>query len=144
MVAEEDGSPLAGAVVTAISLAGNVGFGVTDAKGMYWIASLPASDYIVLAAAPGRIGTFYDQVLSWEDATPVRVDDAVLGVDFILAPIDSRGPGSISGRIVDWNGDGVVQACIYAEPEAGEETAGFAMSGAGGRYVLSGTRSRPL
>lgn len=137
VVAGESGEPLASAVVTAISLAGNAGVGVTDGEGFYWIASLPAGDYVVLAAAPGRIGTFYNQALSWEEATPVAVEGPVRGIDFALGSVGS-GTGVISGRITDADGTGIAQAWVYAEAEDGSGARGFTTSGAGGQYVLGG------
>jgi protocatechuate 3,4-dioxygenase beta subunit len=142
VTAAEDGSPIAGAVVTAISLAGYAGFGVSDSSGSYWIPSLPASEYVVLAAASGRMGVFYDQVPSWEDATPVRVEGPVAGIDFELAPL-GFGPGIVTGRVIDAEGDPVVQAAVYAEREGETGPRGFAMSGAEGRYVIAGLEPGP-
>ena len=124
-VAGEDGQPITGAVVTAISLTGYAGIGVADSAGFYWISSLPADEYVVLAAAAGHVGLFYQQALSWEDATPVRVDGPVLGIDFALAAA-GNGRGVISGRVTDAHGLAVPQAGVYAEPEAGTAPSGFA------------------
>jgi protocatechuate 3,4-dioxygenase beta subunit len=136
-VAAEDGQPLPGAVVTAISLTGYAGFGLADSAGYYWISSLPSDEYVVLAAAGGRVGLFYDQAMSWEDATPVRVDGPTSGIDFALPPAGG-GRGVISGRVTDADGTGIPGAGIYAEPELETSPAGFALSGAGGRYAITG------
>jgi hypothetical protein len=137
MVAGEDGQPIPGAVVTAISLAGHAGIGVADSAGVYWIASLPADDYVVLAAGAGRVGLFYQQALSWEDATPVRVDGPVTGIDFTLAAI-GHGPGVISGRVTDAGGVALAQASVYAEPETDAAPHGFALSARDGSYTIVG------
>jgi protocatechuate 3,4-dioxygenase beta subunit len=137
VIAAEDEHPLPGAVVTAISLNGYAGFGLSDSSGSYWISGLPPDEYVVLAAAPGRLGVFYDQALSWEDATPVRVDGPTFGIDFALVATGG-GRGVISGRVTDASGRGVGQAGIYAEPERTTSTSGFALSGTDGRYRITG------
>jgi protocatechuate 3,4-dioxygenase beta subunit len=136
-VTGEDGQPITGAVVTAISLSGYAGIGVADSTGFYWISSLPADEYVVLAAAAGHVGLFYQQALSWEDATPVRVDGPVLGIDFALAAA-GNGRGVISGRVTDARGLAVPQAGVYAEPEAGTAPSGFALSGRDGQFAIAG------
>lgn len=136
VVAAENGDPIAGAVIVALSLAGQAGFGVADSTGFYWIPSLAPGEYYVLAAAPGRVGEFYDGALSWEDATPVAVCGPVSGIDFALDLLGG-GPGVLSGRVVDVNGAGVAQAWVYAEPVAGGSP-GFTTTGSDGRYVMGG------
>ena len=136
-VAEEDGQPIAGAVVTAISLAGNQGIGVADSAGFYWISSLPADEYVVLAAASGHVGLFYQQALSWEDATPVRVDGQVFGIDFVL-PVSGNGRGVIRGRVTNAAGSGIAQAGVYAELESETAPRGFALSASDGQFAIAG------
>jgi len=136
VVAAESGDPIGGAVIVAMSLAGQAGFGVADSTGFYLIPSLAAGDYYVLAAAPGRVGEFYDGAMSWEEATPVAVSGPVRGIDFALDLLGS-GPGILSGRVVDGDGAGIAQAWVYAEPEAGGAP-GFTTTGADGRYVIGG------
>ncbi len=136
VLALESDAPVAGAVVTAISLAGHAGFDVADDDGFYSIASLPPGEYLVLGAALGRIGAFYENALSWEDAKPVAVLGPIFGIDLRL-PAQGEGNGMISGRVVDGDGQSVAQAWVYAEPEDGTAASGFTTSGQDGHYVLS-------
>lgn len=137
VVAEESGAPLGGTVVVAVSLDGHAGFAVADSSGYYWIPALLAADYVVLAAASGRMGEFYDNVLAWEEATPVAVSGPVSGIDFALAAL-GFGPGVIRGRVTDPRGGPLAQVWIYAEPLDGQGSAGFATSGADGSYTITG------
>ena len=91
----------------------------------------------MLAGAAGHIGLFYQHALSWVDATPVRVDGPVFGIDFAL-PATGNGRGVISGRVTDGNGVAVPQAGVYAEPETDTAPHGFAISARDGQYAIAG------
>ena len=77
---------------------------VTDENGYYIISGLVPGEYIVRAAIWDRYGyeeKWYDDVLTWEEATPVSVQEEqnVTGIDFTMSLKISN--GLISGRVIN-------------------------------------------
>jgi hypothetical protein len=100
VVADADSLPLAGAHVVA-RLKLNPRFArhvLTDRDGNYSIDALPTGSYVVRANLIGYAGEYYDDVSTWEAATPVNVSepDSAEGKNFGLAT-----QSAISGQIVD-------------------------------------------
>jgi len=135
-VSRENGDAVPGAVVVAVSLAGQAGFATTARDGSYAIRDIRGGSYYVFAAATGLIGEFYDDALGWEEATPVDVPHAAQGIDFVLSA-QMNGPGTIEGRVVDASGRGVAQVMVYADATGGSARA-FATSRADGAFTLAG------
>jgi hypothetical protein len=86
-----------------------VGFAATDEDGRYEFSSLAAGSYRVTAGKPGYLVMEYGQQRAFERGTLVTVRDAeVVGAIDISLPQH----GSISGRLVDDNGDAVEDAMV--------------------------------
>jgi len=103
---DESGDPLPHAVVIVRAVNHRFERGArTDAHGQYTVEGLVNDDYIVFAAAHGRLGEYYDDVTDPKLATPVTVSAsaAVSGIDFALgtAPI---GPRRFNGRVMASSG----------------------------------------
>ncbi|UCD85562.1 MAG: hypothetical protein JSU92_05060, partial [Deltaproteobacteria bacterium] len=105
VVADADGSPISGAYLQAIGYNSNENIGInyfTINDGKYVIKSLPTGDYRVWAQAYGLIyetdyaSEFYNDILDYQDATPVSVTAGtnIPDINFGLAA-----GGSISGTI---------------------------------------------
>ncbi|MBE0534749.1 MAG: carboxypeptidase regulatory-like domain-containing protein [Phycisphaerae bacterium] len=102
---QSDGSPIAGAWVTAVNFETlDWGGGVyTDQDGYYMIGGLRAGVYCIAAHDDsGCLGAYYDNVWEWDAVTPVAAipGEETSGIDFSLALA-----GRISGRIT-WESDG--------------------------------------
>ncbi|MBD3168968.1 MAG: T9SS type A sorting domain-containing protein [candidate division Zixibacteria bacterium] len=116
----ETGNPLPRGMVVAFGPLGENGRPVframtyTNERGMYAFDNLPRNfEYRIAAGAPGYVCEFYDDVYTWEDATPVVCDAD--GIDFAL---DHHNTGflSITGMITDREGP-VPGAVLYANDE---------------------------
>jgi len=89
-------------IVGSNLITGEIVFTFSDAQGQYILDGLDPAPYILLFAAGGHVPEFYDNVLAWEDATPVFANGAVTGVDAALTPLNSNpAGGTIAGIIND-------------------------------------------
>jgi hypothetical protein len=88
------------------------GVAQSDARGRYEISQLPAGRYIVSASRSGFVTTSFGQRAPDRPGTPIEVADGQTAdrVNFALP----RG-GSISGRIVDDDGEPVASAQVVAQ-----------------------------
>ena len=142
-----DNEPIPGAVIYA-SLVGNPFYSevaYADEDGVYTLSRLRPGEYIVSAEAEWFFGETYDNVPLFEqgEATPVAVVDGgnTSDINFAL----SRG-GTISGQIVDQDGEPIVEAEVwaYALNEQGEGNPdypmhyGYGRTDENGNYLVSG------
>ena len=142
-----DDEPIPGATLVAYPIGNPFYSEVTyaDENGRYTFERLRPGEYIITAEAEWFFGETYDNIpfYSDEEPTPVPVADGeeVRGINFAL----SRG-GTISGQIVDQNGDPIVGAEVWAYPpsEDGQPYPddryyyGYGYSDENGNYFLSG------
>ena len=131
------GAPLEGICVDVYPLtSGSYGFAVTASDGTYTVAGLLADDYTVQfsdCSTGVYSGEFYDDVTSFEAATPVPVLDGAdtPGIDAALR----SDANSISGTVTAVGGGALPGICVSAFEDGGF---GFveAVTGPDGAYAL--------
>ncbi|WP_193613021.1 carboxypeptidase regulatory-like domain-containing protein [Nocardioides lijunqiniae] len=117
-VTDATAEPLSGICVDAYATEGqSARQALTDGTGYYTLADLPVGDYRVRFSDCGTgafVTEFYDDVTTYDDASSVRVRaDAQTGsIGAQLAAAGSS--GSISGRVVDRNSNGLAGVCVDA------------------------------
>ncbi|HVK38162.1 MAG TPA: carboxypeptidase regulatory-like domain-containing protein [Candidatus Kapabacteria bacterium] len=148
VLTEVGGDAIYGASVWAMSMTNpnHGGWAEVDASGDFVISGLFSGDYVLQASAPGFLSEFYDDARTFESATTVSVSEpgTTSGVIFSL----SAG-ATISGRIVDGDGNPLAGASISAMQNGGRDGdsafpspgTGFAVSDENGDYVISGLDS---
>ena len=144
---EETGEPVPSAIINAF-LIGNPfisATGYSNEDGNYTIDYVRPGEYHVMASAEWHFSEYYDNISPFEDLepTPVVVVDnqQTTDVNFSL----SRG-GSVSGRVVDNEGNPVVRAeiWVYQPNAAGEpypddiQHYSWAITDENGEYLASG------
>ena len=127
-VVDGDGNPLAGVQITvhppnddADPTEDNVrrySWAITDENGEYLASGLVDGEYLVQAqyyAYNFGIVRWYDNVDTYEEATRVgvAVGDITSGIDFTIDV--NKDLGSLSGQILNPEGDGVVEAQVRLE-----------------------------
>ncbi|UCE17327.1 MAG: carboxypeptidase regulatory-like domain-containing protein [Gemmatimonadota bacterium] len=108
VIDDDSGDAIEGAHVLAVTLTTDdpdslfwMGEAITGSGGTYKIDGLISGDYIVSVSAYQYLPEYYDDVYTFEEATPVRVDEPrnTSRIDFGLSQIES-GRGSISGVVL--------------------------------------------
>ena len=132
-VTDDDGSPVAYALVEAVRAAASAGTGnsgshrrplpamltYTDEQGNYELDYLSPGDYYVIVRKDGYT-EYYDDANTEEDATPVSVQGAqtTSGIDFVIPSAPSEG-SQISGTVVDDStGEPIEGAVVSVFPAA--------------------------
>ncbi|MDM7926446.1 MAG: carboxypeptidase-like regulatory domain-containing protein [bacterium] len=117
VVDEKDGTPLAGAWVTAVASWEPYTYGraLTDGQGGFVIGGLKSGDYTISAGADGFVEEFYDNATLWELAAHVTVTepDTVSGLVIRLTE-----GGTVSGRVTDNDGGPLADAWIQVYSDA--------------------------
>jgi len=103
IVDDRDGTPLAGAWITAVASYEPYTYGKTetDGQGRFRIDSLKSGSYILSAGAEGYVEEFYDDAPVWEQAAPVAVVEPGV-VTGLLVRLEEG--GVISGRVTASDG----------------------------------------
>ncbi|MFQ5639276.1 MAG: carboxypeptidase regulatory-like domain-containing protein [bacterium] len=122
------------------------GDAVSNDDGSYKITGLKSSTYVAAAWAEGYLTEFFDNAVSFENATLIAVEEPndTPGIDFSL----SLG-GVISGVITSDSGDVIAGAYVFAYQESGridpDDSAtgtvdgwGFGYSDENGEYLITG------
>jgi len=140
VINEKDGTPIAGAVVTARLLSGSSQDKrrtLTNAEGKY-ILPVPPGWYVVWADARGFVREYYDNADDPEEATPVEVleNQHTSGIDFSLLPL-----ATISGQVVDeTTGEPIPRAPVWAFPEIPFGRPYWTFTDSTGHYILTNIR----
>jgi protocatechuate 3,4-dioxygenase beta subunit len=147
-ITDASGAPLAGAMVNAIADSSDLGgcfVAVTDENGDYTITGLLSGRYMVMAQAWGNWFSdvkWYDNVRTMEQATPVavRLDRTTDGIDFSFDIPAAN--GSISGFVLDGNGQPIAGAFVSAEMSSSDPNRfpvwAYAETDASGFYRIDG------
>ena len=111
VVADFDGTPIAGATLHAFSPDNPYSYGVseTDEAGHYAMAGLRTGSYVLEVVHPQYLPEFYGDATAYDQAVLVEVvePDPTRGIDFGL-----RKGGSISGVVLDTEGLPVAGAYV--------------------------------
>ncbi|MDZ7332643.1 MAG: carboxypeptidase regulatory-like domain-containing protein [candidate division KSB1 bacterium] len=159
---DSTGDPIEGAIVTLFPVTtsphGNAFKGkftlfdfyatVSDRKGEYLIAGIPAGKYIAVCWASKYIVEFYDNKMTPWDADQIELDGATdrNDINFALTPgwgfrlpagANDQPVGMISGQITDNEGRYVAGAYVSVIDE-NYQLRGTEMTGADGTYILAG------
>ena len=120
-----------------------VGIAVRESNGDYLIDNLEPGEYYVLAVTEGYLPKFYDNVLSFYEATPVPVHDGEVtrGIDFFMEKL-FPGPASVSGVVLS-EGDGEPIANAYVDVFSPDNPFlnGWAETSEDGSYLITGLKS---
>ncbi len=150
-VTNSSGVPIAGAVVYATGTDGsNPQMAISDTGGNYRLTHLLNQLFIISFNARGFVGEIYNNVISWENATPVEALGTVTGIDAVLdsTSVDSLG-GTITGQIRDGQGNPVAGVLVTISNGANKNVNSYTSSSNGsyllewihgGDYMLTGTK----
>ncbi|MBI2420398.1 MAG: carboxypeptidase regulatory-like domain-containing protein [Ignavibacteriales bacterium] len=133
-------TPVSSAFVIGVNvLNSEVGFAVTDALGKYALTNLKQGKYYLLFAGAGYIPEFYNNVLSWENATPVLVSGNVSGIDAELQAIISPTltSNTITGIVSDEAG-GALQGVLVVLKNNEGNTVNYTFTDVDGAYEMLG------
>ncbi len=135
------GEPLANTFVLGAGVnTDEVVFAITDPLGNYFLPAGEGGSYYLVFAEAEHIPEYYDNVLTWEEATPITVNGAVTGINAQLSAVysDSAGNASISGLVHNPGGQPLASAMVAVSNALGEVIA-YDMTGPDGTYQLLGS-----
>jgi protocatechuate 3,4-dioxygenase beta subunit len=125
-------------IVGSNMITGEIVFTFSNARGQYTLDGLEQAPYILLFAAGGHVPEFYDNVLAWEDATPVFASSAIISINAGLAPLNSNPTGgNIAGIINDDLGNPISGVFLTIRNSA-RDVIGYDFSDSQGGYQVAG------
>jgi len=138
-VLSNTGNPIAHTfVIAANANTGEIFFAFADRSGGYTLHSLPAGYYYILFLAPGHIPEYYDDAMTWEDATPVSAHGTVTGIDAELSHFMWQlRNGTLAGVIHDQNGD-PLQGALVCIRNMNREMINYGLTDEAGSYSVIG------
>jgi hypothetical protein len=104
MVFSDAGGTISGAFVIGINLNNQeITVSYADSTGYYHLSQLKPGSYYLLFLADGFMYEFYNNALTWENASTIKVYGDITGVDVYLAPLTSAGRFNrvIGGKVTD-------------------------------------------
>ncbi len=106
-VLSEKGDPIAHTfVIAANANTGEIFFTFANRSGGYTLNALPAGYYYILFTAPAHIPEYFDDAMTWDDATPVLANGTVTGIDAELTHFKWQlRHGMLAGMIRDREGN---------------------------------------
>lgn len=133
VVTDSDGAGIEGVGVSVTGVSGSGGYAMTDAEGRYSVTGLSADSFRVQFSKDGFPTEYYDDIGGYQDATLVAVStgQAVNSIDAVL-----EAPGSISGRVLDYKGDPMVEMSVFVSGSGN----GWTETAADGTYHVSGLK----
>ncbi len=137
-VSDKDGNGLADIFVSALNIDGySWEKSSTDVDGNYTIQNLKEEDYVIsFFSFDSFIPELYNDVLTWEEATPVKASGDVLGIDAVLAKGEAGiwdSSRAIIGNISDVAGKALANVVVVLKNNAGKAVAS-ARTDAKGNY----------
>lgn len=137
-VKDTAGTFVPGASVIVINKANNqVVFASASVTGEY-SAQVKQGSYLVLFTAPGFAPQFYNNAMTWEQATPVSVNANVTGINARLRRLNTPGTsGSLTGVVSSQQGTPVAGVLVGVLNSAGEMV-GYDFTGDDGSYEVTG------
>jgi len=113
---------------------------ISNADGSYTINHVRPGDYYVVAYSLYTPPTFYNNVLTWEDADLVTVNGPVSGINFNLVNTDADGPSNLSGVITDVTNNTIGNVIVLLT-NTQNQVIGFARTDDNGSYTISNVPS---
>lgn len=129
MVTDDEGNPIAGAVVTVSGPDGDIVL-TTDAAGSYIVEALPPGAYTVTLTVPDG----YTAEVTELSATITAAGESLLGLDFVVTA-EPPAPVPAGGTVTDTEGNPVPGATITVRDAEGTEV-GTVTTGDDGAWVL--------
>jgi hypothetical protein len=108
---------------------------ITDALGNYTINHVRPGNYFVTAYSLFTPPTYYNNVLTWEDADLVAVNGHITGIDFHLVNTPADGPNNLNGVVTDAVGYGLNNVIVSLKNSQNQVIA-FARTDANGSYTI--------
>ena len=106
------------------------------ASGYYQLANLPSNEYYVIAVSAEAPPTYYNDVLDFEDATPVVIaNSSVEDIDIHLNSSEGYGVLNMSGFVSDSNDNPVSNTAVIFLGSDGN-VANFALTNSDGFYEV--------
>ncbi len=137
----ENGEPVSYPVmVVAVSSDEDWEDSTVSENGSYNLNHLRPGDYYIMAYSLYSPPVYYNNVYTWEDATPVTVIGHISGIDFNLASADADGPSNLNGVITDGS-DNALSNVMVMLTNTGNEVVGFARTDANGSYTIANVPS---
>jgi hypothetical protein len=138
-VDDAEGEGIEGALVVAMMLDGSgARYTHTNIYGHYAICELTPDEYVVFAYAPGYVAEYYDNVYTWEGATPVIPPSD--GINFSLRE-NARLDRTVMGKVFCGMGPApraLVHAYSVDATSSEEKPVSSAVTGSDGSYKLEG------
>ena len=138
-VTDDFGIPIPSTFVVGSNLStGQIHFIFSDNNGDYTLGGLQADPFIILFAKDGFVPEFYDDVLIWENATPVFAQGVFTGIDASLTSVNPNGaPGMVAGIVTDLSGVALSGVLLTIKNNIGQ-TIGYDFTDAQGGYQIIG------
>lgn len=141
-VADEDGNGLVDVLVSVVSVNGyNFEEARTDEDGNYKIPNLKDEDYIIsFFSLDNFIPELYDDVFTWEEATPIKASGDVVGIDAILTKGEVGSWDSsrtVLGNISDITGEPIANVIVVLKNSEGKAVAAARTDGKGNYKSLT-------
>lgn len=108
---------------------------ITDALGNYTINHVRPGNYFVTAYSLFTPPTYYNNVLTWEDADLVSVNGNITGIDFNLINVPADGPNNLNGVVTDATGN-VLNNVIVTLKDDQNQVIAFGRTDASGIYRI--------
>lgn len=109
---------------------------IISENGNYTLHNLRPGDYYIMAYSLYSPPVYYNNVLTWDDASLVNVVGPVFGIDFNLPSADADGPNNLSGVITD-SANNALSNVIVMLANDDNEIVGFARTDENGAYTVA-------
>jgi len=109
---------------------------ISDASGSYTINNVRPGHYYVVAYSLYAPPTYYNNVMTWEDADLVLVYGAIGNINFDLINTDADGPSNLGGIITDSSNQPLSNVIVMLSNSQGQ-LIGFSRTDSEGNYYIS-------
>lgn len=113
---------------------------ISDVNGIYTINNIRPGHYYVVAYSLYAPPTYYNNVLTWEDADQVLVYGAISNINFDLINTDADGPSNLGGIITDSSNQPLSNVIVMLT-NSQDQLIGFSRTDSQGNYYISNVPS---
>jgi protocatechuate 3,4-dioxygenase beta subunit len=111
---------------------------LVDSLGAYGFSQVPEGSYFIQFISSSHVPGYFDDALSWENATPLAVASDLFGIDARLTLFDhSPHAGNISGIVTNSAGNTLSGVTIMIM-DSNSNMVDFVVTDANGNYTLQG------